>query len=71
MTTLDQPRQIVEYCLKPLELADTAGAAEARRRLMHVIHTLQLAAGPRPRPAVDFSKMPAIVINEAAHGDDA
>ena len=37
----------------------------------HVIKTLQLAAGPADKPvAVDFSRMPTLTINEAAHGDD-
>ena len=72
MSTFDRPRQIIEFCLKPLEM-DPASKAyqEASRRLEHVIRTLQIAAGPGQGPtAVDFSKMPTLTINEAAHGDD-
>ena len=72
MTTYERPRQIIEYCLTPLNLDENSPAAqETTRRLLHVIRTLQLAIGPSGRTTVDFSKMPAIVINEAAHGDDA
>jgi hypothetical protein len=37
-----------------------------RRRLTHVLKTYQSRIG-RPEP-VDFSTMPTLVINEAAHG---
>ena len=72
MSTFDRPRQIIEFCLKPLELdPQSVGYREAFRRMEHVIKTLQLAAGPADRPvAVDFSRMPTLTINEAAHGDD-
>ena len=72
MSTFDRPRQIIEFCLKPLEM-DPASKAyqETARRLEHVIRTLQVAAGPGAGPVgVDFSKMPTLTINEAAHGDD-
>ena len=71
-TTFDRPRQIIEFCLKPLELDPQSSAyKETSRRLEHVIKTLQLAAGPPDKPtAVDFSRMPTLTINEAAHGDD-
>ena len=67
MEPLTRPRAIIDYCLAPLNLDPTSeGAVEARRRLEHAIKTFQLEAA---RPvAVDFSKMPLQVINEAAHG---
>ncbi|MGC1303219.1 MAG: hypothetical protein WA840_12680, partial [Caulobacteraceae bacterium] len=72
MSTFDRPRQIIEFCLKPLELDPEATAyKETVRRLEHVIRTLQLAAGRNEGPVpVDFSRMPTVTINEAAHGDD-
>jgi hypothetical protein len=72
MTTLDRPRQIIEYCLKPLDLdPSTPAYRETFLRLEHVIKTFQLQAIRAQTPiAVDFSKMPTITINEAAHGDD-
>ena len=72
MSTFDRPRQIIDYCLKPLDLdPGSEPYKETFRRLEHVIKTFQLAAGPRPAPvAVDFSRMPTLTINEAAHGDD-
>ncbi|MCO5091376.1 hypothetical protein [Bosea sp. (in: a-proteobacteria)] len=72
MTQYERPQQIIEYCLKPLVLDENSPQAqESVKRLLHVIKTLQLAIGPKGPRAVDFSNMPAIVINEAAHGDDA
>jgi hypothetical protein len=72
MTQHERPKQIIEYCLKPLDLNENSPAAqETVRRLLHVIKTLQLAIGPTGPRAVDFSKMPSMVINETAHGDDA
>ena len=67
MEPLTRPRAIIDYCLAPLNLdPESDGAIEARRRLEHAIKTFQLEAA---RPvAVDFSKMPLQVINEAAHG---
>jgi hypothetical protein len=72
MSTFDRPRQIIEFCLKPLELdPDSLPYRETARRLEHVIRTLQLAAGRNEGPTpIDFSKMPTLTINEAAHGDD-
>ena len=72
MSTFDRPRQIIEYCLKPLDLdADSAAYKETFLRLEHVIKTFQLAAGrAEARVAVDFSKMPTLTINETAHGHD-
>lgn len=58
---------IIAYCLAPLNLdANSEAARETMRRLDHALKTFQSQAG---RPvAVDFSKMPSLVINEAAHG---
>lgn len=67
MEPLTRPQAIIDFCLAPLNMAPGAeGEQEVRRRLEHVIKTLQLKA---PRPiSVDFSTMPSQVINEAAHG---
>jgi hypothetical protein len=71
MAIYERPRQIIEYALKPLDLDPTSPAyKETYRRLEHVIKTYQLAIGNRSSVAVDFSRMPTITINEAAHGDD-
>jgi hypothetical protein len=72
MSTFDRPRQIIDYCLKPLNLdTSTEAYRETFLRLEHVIKTFQLAAARADKPiAVDFSKMPTITINEAAHGHD-
>ena len=74
MPTLDRPREIIGYCLKPLEL-DTASSAyrETYARLEHVLKTYQLAllkSEGRAAVAVDFSRMPALTINEQAHGHE-
>lgn len=70
MSSFDRPRQIIEYCLKPLDLDATDPAyKETFMRLEHVIKTFQLAAAKSDKPiAVDFSNMPTLTINEAAHG---
>ena len=67
MEPLNNPTAIIDFCLAPLNLdTQTEAEREVRRRLEHVIKTLQAKAG---RPvAVDFSSMPSQVINEAAHG---
>ena len=72
MSTFDRPRQIIDFCLKPLAIDESSDAyREAFKRLEHVIRTFQLAAGPGKRPvAVDFSNMRTLTINEAAHGHD-
>lgn len=69
--TLNRPRDIIDFCLKPLGLtAATPGYAEARQRLEHVIRTYQGELLKAQQPvAVDFSNMPTITINESAHGD--
>lgn len=70
MNKLDRPREIIEYCLKPLALSPTTDEyKEVYRRLEHVIKTLQLMVAKEKR-AIDFSNMRTININEAAHGDD-
>jgi hypothetical protein len=64
---MTRPQAIIEFCLAPLDLDPQADATkEALRRLEHVIKTFQ-AKAPQP-VAVDFSKMPSLVINEAAFG---
>ena len=74
MTTLNRPRQIIEFCLKPLDLDPaSAGYREVYQRLDHVIKTLQQAVNRAENAApveVDFSKMPTLTINEAAHGNE-
>ena len=72
MSTFDRPRQIIDFCLKPLAIDQRSDAyKEAFRRLEHVIKTFQLAASPSKQPvAVDFSNMRTLTINEAAHGHD-
>jgi hypothetical protein len=69
--TLNRPREIIEFCLKPLDLPKgDAKYQEVYRRLEHVIRTYQSEMAKAQKPvAVDFSKMPTITINEAAHGD--
>jgi hypothetical protein len=58
---------IIAYCLAPLTLdANSEAARETMRRLDHALKTFQSQAA---RPvSVDFSRMPSLVINEAAHG---
>ena len=60
---------IIDFCLAPLSVQDGSDAErEVRRRMTHVIRTLQ-AKLAQP-VAVDFSNMPSQVINEAAHGNE-
>jgi hypothetical protein len=67
METLSRPQAIIEFCLAPLKLDPRSEAAqEVTRRMEHVIKTFQ-AKITQP-VSVDFSKMPSLVINEAAHG---
>ena len=70
MTTINQPGMIIEYCLRPLELdASTPAYKDAHARLEHVIRTYQREMSKSAASvAVDFSKMPTLTINEAAHG---
>jgi hypothetical protein len=69
MQPLSRPRAIIDYCLAPLGLDPASEPAlETRRRLEHALKTFeQMAARP---VEVDFSKMPSLVINEAAHGNE-
>ena len=67
METLTRPQAIIEFCLAPLKLDPGAEATrEVHQRLEHVLKTYQ-AKVAQP-VAVDFSRMPSLVINEAAHG---
>ncbi len=63
----NRPQAIIDFCLAPLNLDPrTEATQEVRRRLEHVIKTFQTRM---TQPvSVDFSKMPSLVINEAAHG---
>ena len=67
MTEIRSADAIIDFCLAPLS-PDGSGATEreVRRRMAHVIKTYQ-ARIPQP-VAVDFTAMPPLVINEAAHG---
>lgn len=70
--TLDRPKEIIEFCLKPSGLAkDGEAYAEVYRRLEHVIRTYQVQLAKAKAPvAVDFSAMKTITLNEDAHGQD-
>ena len=72
-TTFERPREIIGYCLAPLNLDGASDAyKETYRRLEHVVKTLQLAAGKANAPvSVDFSQMRTLTINEDAHGEHA
>ena len=72
MTLLNNPRHIIEYCLKPLGLDKSAPEyKEVHARLEHVVKTYQLAAMTTDVPvAVDFSRLPTLTINETAHGHE-
>jgi hypothetical protein len=71
-TKLNRPREIIEFCLKPLGISEKTDAyKETYRRLEHVIKTFQLAAVREKQPvSVDFSHMKTITIDERAHGDE-
>jgi hypothetical protein len=72
-TTFDRPKEIIGYCLAPLQLDPSSDAyQEAYRRLEHVVKTLQLAASKGSKvTSVDFSQMRTLTINEDAHGENA
>ena len=73
MSTFERPKEIIGYCLAPLQLETTSDAyKETYRRLEHVVKTLQLAASKANQPlSVDFSQMRTLTINEDAHGENA
>ncbi|AQR62324.1 hypothetical protein BZG35_12220 [Brevundimonas sp. LM2] len=67
MDPISRPQAIIDFCLAPLDLdPGSESEREVRRRLEHVIKTFQAKAATPV--AVDFSRMPSQVINEAAHG---
>lgn len=70
--TMDRPKEIIEFCLKPLGLQkDDPAYEEVYRRLEHVIRTYQGQLAKAKAPvAVDFSQMRTLTINEDAHGQD-
>jgi S-methylmethionine-dependent homocysteine/selenocysteine methylase len=69
---LERPREIIDYCLKPLAAhSHSEEYKETYRRLEHAIKTLQAAALKAHAPvAVDFSEMRTITLNEEAHGHE-
>jgi hypothetical protein len=72
MSKFERPKEIINFCLAPLQLDETTEAyKETYRRIEHVVKTLQLAAGKAQQPiAVDFSTMRTLTINEEAHGHE-
>ena len=70
--TYNRPKEIIDYCLKPLALDRSSEAAEeVYRRLEHVIRTYQGQILKAKQPVdVDFSQMRTLTINEDAHGQD-
>lgn len=70
--TFDRPKEIIEFCLKPLGLApSSAEYKEVFRRMEHVIKTYQAEILKEKKPvAIDFSQMKTITINEDAHGHE-
>ncbi len=73
MSTFERPKEIIGYCLAPLQLDSASDSyKETYRRLEHVVKTLQLAASKANQPlSVDFSQMRTLTINEDAHGENA
>jgi hypothetical protein len=69
---LDRPKEIIEFCLKPLGLTPEDAAYQAvYARLEHVIKTYQRQIMKEKQPVtIDFSQMKTITINEDAHGHD-
>ncbi len=64
---MSRPQAIIDFCLAPLKLDPNSEATrEVTRRMEHVIKTFQ-ARVPQT-VSVDFARMPALTINEAAHG---
>jgi len=69
---MNRPKEIIEFCLKPLSLDTSSDAYEAAfARLEHVIKTYQSQIlKAKQSVTVDFSQMKTITINEDAHGHD-
>jgi hypothetical protein len=69
---MNRPKEIIEFCLKPLALDKKSDAYEAAyARLEHVIKTYQSQIlKAKQSVTVDFSQMKTITINEDAHGND-
>lgn len=69
---MTRPKEIIEFCLKPLNLDKATPAYEMTyARLEHVIKTYQKEILKEKKPiTVDFSQMRTITINEDAHGND-
>lgn len=69
---MNRPKEIIEFCLKPLNLDKSSDAYEAAfARLEHVIKTYQnQILKAKQSVTVDFSQMKTITINEDAHGHD-
>lgn len=72
MSKFERPKEIIGFCLAPVQLDESSEAyKEVYRRMEHVVKTLQLAAGHAKQPiAVDFSTMRTLTINEEAHGHE-
>jgi hypothetical protein len=72
MSKLERPREIIDYCLKPIAAqSHSEEYKEVYRRLEHAIKTLQAAALKAHAPvSVDFSEMRTITLNEEAHGHE-
>lgn len=67
MEPMSRPQAIIDFCLAPLKLDPTSEAIrEVTRRMEHVIKTFQSRVPQTV--SVDFARMPALTINEAAHG---
>lgn len=68
----NRPKEIIDYCLRPLGLdAGAEATQEVYRRFEHVIKTYQSQILRAKQPVdVDFSQMRTITINEDAHGHD-
>ena len=72
MSKFERPKEIIGYCLAPLQLDQNSEPyKEVYRRMEHVVKTLQIAASKANQSVeVDFSQMRTLTINETAHGHD-
>jgi hypothetical protein len=71
MTRHQNPRELIESCLKPLGLNEHSPATqETVRRLIDAFTSTKPDNGADTRP-LEGARAPVIVINEAAHGYDA